>query len=114
MLLKSQHPVVTRQDLFKGQGKVHVHHLGGAHDISPFTAVLACELDPQATVGAHLQPHYDELIMVINGIGTASINKQDYSLTAGTVLYLKQGSILAIHNHHAEERLCYWIVKAKH
>jgi quercetin dioxygenase-like cupin family protein len=111
MLLKSQHLAITRQDLFKGQGKVHISNLGGAHDISPFTAVLACELEPQATVGAHLQPHYDELIMVTHGVGTAYINQQDYSLNTGTVLYLKQGSVLAIHNHHTEERLCYWIVK---
>jgi quercetin dioxygenase-like cupin family protein len=104
-------PHDCREALFGGAGKVRVWALVAAPEL-PFTAVLACELEPGASVGAHVQEHYPELVIAISGTGTATVNDVAQPLDAGSVVQLPLGRTLAIANGSRELPLRYLIVKA--
>ena len=61
--------VTERMDaLFGGTGEVRVVDLLGASSApAPFAAALACELAPGASVGAHVQAEYAEVVIFVEG-----------------------------------------------
>ena len=65
-----------QKDLMRGQ------------KLAPFTAVLACELEPGGSVGAHVQQEFPEIVVVIEGEGTIRVNGEPHPVTAGTVVPL--------------------------
>jgi quercetin dioxygenase-like cupin family protein len=98
-------------DLFGGRGEVRVWNL--LHQAAgPFTAALSCSLSPGGSVGRHLQEHFPELVIGVEGDGEATVDGRATPLAAGDVVYLPLGSILTIENRSTEAPLRYLIVKA--
>ena len=105
-------PHDVRQGLFGGQGAVRVWALT-ARPALPFTAVLACELDPDGSVGAHVQEQYPEIVIAVSGCGVVKVNDLPVAFAAGQVVELAQGHTLAIDNTSSIEPLRYLIIKAR-
>ena len=105
-------PHAVRHELFGGQGAVRVWALTATPAL-PFTAVLACELEPAGSVGAHVQEQYPELVIGISGSGTVKVNDVPVAFGAGHVVELAQGHTLAISNGSNLEPLRYLIIKAQ-
>ena len=105
-------PHAVRQELFGGQGAVRVWALT-ATPAPPFTAVLACELEPAGSVGAHVQEQYPEIVIGISGSGIVKVNDVPIAFSAGRVVELAQGHTLSISNGSSSESLRYLIIKAQ-
>jgi quercetin dioxygenase-like cupin family protein len=105
-------PHDARSQLFGGQGLVRVWSLVAAPQ-APFMAVLACELEPGASVGVHVQQQYPELVIAVAGSGSVHVDGQAQPFSAGRVVELGLGQTLAIANASTEEPLRYLIVKAR-
>jgi len=99
-----------RQALFGGRGAVRVWNLGG-RPMPPFTALLACELEPDSSVGAHVQQEFPESLIVIEGNGTAYVADDPTPLAPGSVVFLPLGATLALENASSTAPLRYLIVK---
>ena len=102
----------ARKDLFGGTGTVKVWNLL-RRAAPPFTAALACELDPGGRVGRHRQQHFLEIVIGIEGLGEAVVGKQQHALRPGDVVYLPLGETLELINHSDSEPLQYLIIKAE-
>jgi quercetin dioxygenase-like cupin family protein len=105
-------PHDVRHALFGGQGAVRVWSLV-ARPALPFTAILACELEPSGSVGAHVQEQYPEIVVAISGRGMVKVNDAPTPFEAGHVVELAQGHTLAISNTSSTEPLRYLIIKAR-
>jgi hypothetical protein len=105
-------PHDARQALFGGQGVVRVWSLATTPAL-PFTAVLACELDPSGSVGTHVQQQYPEIVLAIAGRGIVKVNDVPVAFEAGRVVELALGHTLAISNTSNTEPLVYLIIKAR-
>jgi hypothetical protein len=103
-------PHDARRELFGGTGIVRVWALVPAPRL-PFTAVLACELEASASVGAHRQEHDPELVIGISGQGSVAVDGVASEFGAGSVVELGLGQTLAITNRCREMPLRYLIVK---
>jgi quercetin dioxygenase-like cupin family protein len=103
----------VRSDLFGGHGEVRVWNLLLGEGAPPFTAVLACELEAGGRVGRHVQGHYPELIIGLEGRGEARVAGEPRPLEPGDVVYLPLGDTLELANHSSEEPLRYLIIKAR-
>jgi mannose-6-phosphate isomerase-like protein (cupin superfamily) len=84
-----------------------------ATPVLPFTAVLACELEPSSSVGTHVQEHYPEIVIAIAGSGMVKVNDAPVVFEAGRVVELAMGQTLAISNTSGSEPLRYLIIKAR-
>jgi quercetin dioxygenase-like cupin family protein len=104
-------PHDRREALFGGRGAVRVWALVAA-PARPFTAVLACELEPSSSVGAHVQQQHPELVICISGRGSVAINGVSTEFRAGNVVELPHGQTLAIDNASSKEPLRYLIIKS--
>lgn len=104
-------PHDVRAGLFGGSGSVRVWNAVPS-PIPPFRAVLACELEPGASVGPHVQAEFAELVIVVSGEGRGSVNARHHALASGVVLELPLGDTLALENVSATEPLRYFIVKS--
>lgn len=111
-LFNRQAPHDLREGLFGGLGIVRVWALVAAPAL-PFTAVLACELEPGAHVGTHLQQQFPELIIAISGYGSVSVAGVTSVFAEGAVVELARGQTLSISNESAQHPLRYLIVKAQ-
>jgi hypothetical protein len=105
-------PHDVRQGLFGGRGAVRVWSLVATPAL-PFTAVLACELEPSGSVGAHVQEQYPEIVIAISGRGIVKVNDAPLAFEAGGIVELAQGHTLAISNTSSAEPLRYLIIKAR-
>lgn len=105
-----ERPHARRVELFAGRGTVRVWDLLGAA-AGPARAVLACELEAGGRVGAHVQEELDEVVIVVEGAGTAWVDDAPSALSAGAVVPLRLGQTLAIENRSPDEVLRYLIVK---
>ena len=101
------------QDLFGGVGEVRVWDLLGRTSLPPFEAVLACELDPGGSVGAHRQATADEVVVIISGEGQATVDGVSQPLGPGSAVPLALGKLLTLENGSTQMPLCYLIVKAR-
>jgi quercetin dioxygenase-like cupin family protein len=108
-------PADVRERLFGGRGAVRVWNLLADHQgkPKPFTAVLSCELDPGGSVGRHVQEHYPELVIGLEGAGEAAVDGGWQTLDPGDVVHLPLGSVLELRNRSASEPLRYLIIKAR-
>lgn len=104
-------PHDVREQLFGGQGAVRVWALAATPAL-PFTAVLACELEPHASVGAHVQEQYPEIVIGISGSGSVAVNGVERAFGPGSLVELELGQTLAISNATGAEPLRYLIIKA--
>jgi quercetin dioxygenase-like cupin family protein len=105
-------PSDVRHGLFGGRGAVRVSSLlNRAAD--PFTAVLACELEPGGSVGAHVQDAFPELVIGLSGQGQASVDGGVQALEAGDSVFVPLGAVLTIENLSRDESLQYLIIKAR-
>ncbi len=107
-----EHAHALRESLFGGKKCVRVWELA-PNPLPPFTAILACELEPGGSVGAHLQEHFPELVIGIEGVGSVEANGARSDFSSGSIVELPLGHTLAITNESASEPLRYLIVKAK-
>jgi quercetin dioxygenase-like cupin family protein len=105
-------PHAVRHELFGGQGTVRVWALTAAPAL-PFTAVLACELEPRGSVGAHVQEEYPEIVIAVSGSGKVWVNDVARAFEAGQVVELALGHTLALSNLSNIEPLRYLIIKAQ-
>jgi quercetin dioxygenase-like cupin family protein len=107
-------PTEVRQGLFGGRGQVTVQSLLRASpgETAPFTAVLACELSPGGSVGAHRQQTDVELLIGVAGRGRVSVDGIVSPLEPRSVVFLPLGAVLSLENTSAADPLEYWIVKA--
>jgi glyoxylate utilization-related uncharacterized protein len=101
-----------REALFGGRGTVRVWNLSPT-PMPPFTALLACELDPGGSVGAHVQQEFPETLIVIEGHGEAKVSEEPVALAPGVVVFLPLGKTLALENGSANVPLRYLIIKAQ-
>ena len=99
-------------DLFGGHGRVQIDDLLQQKSLPPFREVLQCQLEPGGTVGAHRQEHFSEILLVAEGQGQAVVGGQPQVLGPGSLVLLPLGQILELRNTHAQNWLCYFIVKA--
>jgi quercetin dioxygenase-like cupin family protein len=104
-------PHDERSELFGGRGIVRVWN-AIPRPIVPFRNVLACELEPGASVGAHVQTEYAELVIVVSGSGRAFAGERHLELSSGAVIELPLGHTLSLENVSVTEPLRYFIVKA--
>lgn len=102
----------VRHDLFGGRGAVQVSDLLGPRPAAPFEAVLACELDPLGAVGQHHQAGAHEIVVALEGKGRITVDGEPTDVAAGTVVFVKLGSVLSIENVSPDAPLRYLIVKA--
>jgi quercetin dioxygenase-like cupin family protein len=102
-----------REALFGGTGAVTVWNLLGRVQAPPFAAVLACELDPGGSVGSHVQQHFPEIVLGLEGDGRATVDGAPHPLGPGDVVHLPLGSKLTIANASADTPLRYLIIKAR-
>lgn len=102
-----------REALFGGSGAVLVWDLLGRARLPPFTAVLACELEPGGSVGAHRQEQFAEIVVFTEGEGSVTVGGAPQPVAAGAVVTLPLGQTLAIRNGSASEPLRYLIIKAE-
>jgi uncharacterized cupin superfamily protein len=79
----------------------------------PFAAVLACELEPGGSVGTHLQEHFSEIVIGVEGLGSLLVNGAPAELRPGSVAELPLGHTLSITNQSGDAPLRYLIVKAR-
>ncbi len=100
-----------REQLFGGKGAVYVWDIL-PNPLEPFSAVLACELDPGGSVGAHSQQRDPEIVICTRGSGVATISGTDHPLHPGAAVSLPYGETLAITNSSTTDPLCYLIIKA--
>lgn len=100
-----------RRDLFGGSGAVKVYNLDPS-PMPPFAAALWCELEAGGNVGRHLQEHYPEIVLGLDGDGEATVGEQSFVLKAGCVVQLPLGSVLALRNLSPDTPLRYLIIKA--
>lgn len=100
-------------DLFGGTGEVKVWNLLPSGDAPPFTAVLACELAPGGHVGRHLQDHFPEIVIGLEGRGEARVGGRPASLAPGDVVHLPLGQALELINLDEDQPLRYLIIKAR-
>lgn len=107
-----QAPHDVRDALFGGVGTVRVWALLASPAL-PFTAVLACELEPGASVGTHVQEHFPELVIAISGSGRVTVAGASSAFDAGAVVELAHGQTLSIGNESGQEPLRYLIIKAQ-
>lgn len=107
-----QHPHDVREALFGGRERVRVWDLAPG-PASPFAAVLACELEPGGSVGTHLQEHFAEIVIGVEGRGSVLVNGARSELRSGSVAELPLGHTLSITNDSGELPLRYLIVKAR-
>lgn len=112
MLVRKGDPDV-RPELFGGTGNVQVWNLLAGRRAPPFTAVLACELDPGGRVGRHVQEHFPEIVIGLEGRGEARVSGHPQPLLPGSVVHLPLGNALEIVNSSSEEPLRYLIIKAR-
>ena len=111
-LRKGQEDV--REDLFGGRGAVSVWSLlERGQGAEPFTAVLSCELAPGGHVGRHVQEHFPEIVIGLEGEGEARVDGRPQPLRAGEVVHLPLRSVLEIRNLAGEAPLRYLIIKAR-
>jgi quercetin dioxygenase-like cupin family protein len=103
----------VRRELFGGQGAVKVWDLLQQTRIEPFAAALACELDPGGSVGAHVQQQFPEIVVCVEGRGSASVDGVPHALEPGALVALPHGKTLAIRNDSSEAPLRYLIIKAR-
>lgn len=105
----------VRMNLFGGHGEVRVWNLLADRPLptKPFTAVLSCELEPGGTVGRHVQEHFPEIVIGLDGEGEATVDGQPYPLTTGEVVHLPLGAVLELRNRSEASPLRYLIVKAR-
>lgn len=103
-------PHDVRSELFGGRGCVRVWS-STARPIAPFRAILACELDPGASVGPHVQAEFAELVIVVSGVGRARVGERGHELASGVVLELALGETLSLENASETDPLRYFIVK---
>jgi quercetin dioxygenase-like cupin family protein len=108
---RRQDPHALRSDLFGGSGVVRVWS-STPSPIAPFRVVLACELEPSASVGEHVQVEFPELVIVVSGTGSARVGGEARALESGAVVELPLGQTLSLENSSATEPLRYFIVKA--
>ena len=102
-----------RAGLFGGRGAVRVWDLAGNPRVAPFSAVLACELEPSSSVGKHVQQRDPEIVIVLEGSGTALVGGEARALRPGAVIELPFGVSLALENGSESEPLRYLIIKAR-
>ena len=107
-----EHPHDIRHALFGGTHSVRVWNLVPAPAL-PFTAILACELEPGGSVGTHVQEHFPEIVIGVEGTGTVEVNGVPAEFGAGRVVELPLGHTLAIRNESTAAPLRYLIVKAR-
>lgn len=112
MSLEDRRPA-RRDALFGGRGSVHVWDLLAGAPAPPFSAVLWCALDPGGSVGRHVQEHFPEIVVGLDGEGEARVDGVAHPLAPGDVVHLPLGSVLAIQNRSPDEPLHYLIVKAQ-
>lgn len=105
-------PHDVRNALFGGKGAVRVWSLVPSPAL-PFTAVLACELEPEGSVGAHVQEQYPEIVIAISGTGSVKVNDVPRAFEAGAVVELARGHSLTIGNLSSTQPLRYLIIKAQ-
>ncbi len=101
-----------REALFGGRGTVRVWNLA-PQPLAPFTAILACELEPGGRVGEHLQQEFPESVIVIQGQGRAQVSRRPVAVAPGSVIFLPRGETLSLENASTTEPLRYLIVKAQ-
>ena len=101
-----------REALFGGVGAVRVWELLPDQATDPFSAALACELDPAGSVGGHVQTTDVEIVVCIEGSGTATVDGLAHELCPGAVVYLPLGGRLALRNDARDAPLRYLIIKA--
>lgn len=107
------HPHDRRDSLFGGSGVVLVWNLCEGSPEPPFGAILACELDASASVGAHVQQEFAEVVIVIEGQGVARVAGARVSLHPGAVVQVSLGQTLALENGSLQQPLRYLIVKTR-
>lgn len=105
-------PSSVHTNLFGGVGEVRVVSLLRGTS-APFTAVLACELAPGGSVGAHKQQDDPEIVIGVSGAGEARVNGAVHVLDASHAVHLPLGAALEIVNRSDREPLHYLIVKAR-
>ncbi len=102
-----------REALFGGVGAVRVWNLLGTGRAEPFSAVLACELEPGASVGPHVQQRDPEIVLGVEGSGVAEVAGTAYPLIPGAVIHVPHGKRLSLQNASATDPLRYLIIKSK-
>lgn len=80
--------------------------------MSPFKAVLGCELAPGGSVGPHVQTHFPEIVVVTSGRAVITAAGVRHDAEPGSVVSLPLGATLSIVNASADEPLDYLIIKA--
>ncbi len=107
-----KHSADRQEGLFGGTGAVFVWDLL-PDPLDPFSAVLACELEPDASVGKHTQQRDPEIIICIDGQGVAEVSGTEHTMRAGVVIALPHGETLSFRNSSSDQPLRYLIVKAQ-
>jgi quercetin dioxygenase-like cupin family protein len=106
-------PHDCRERLFSGRAAVRVWNLAPRGPQPPFGAVLACELEPGGSVGVHVQEHFPEIVVGLEGHGTARVDGAPFELRPGALVELALGKTLALENASETDPLRYLIIKAR-
>ena len=102
---------IRREAVFGGAGELLIWNLIEGTPQAPFASAAACQLAPGGHIGEFKEERNPELIIVIEGKGTALVNGSAKGLSEGDSLQIEVGATLALKNDSAEVPLRYLVVK---
>lgn len=101
------------RDLFGGKGIFHrAAYYSEGDGILPFTIIGETEMAPGAYAGIHTQPDQHELLYILEGAGTFTIEGETMDVKQGDALLAPAGTNFALSNPSAKA-LRYLVVKCR-
>jgi quercetin dioxygenase-like cupin family protein len=102
---------IRREAVFGGAGELLIWNLIEGTPHAPFASAAACQLAPGGHVGEFKEERNPELIIVLEGKGTATVNGASKALKEGDCLQIEVGATLSLKNDSADGPLRYLVVK---
>ncbi len=100
------------EGLFGGEGKFLRFPMYSGAAAPPFTVIAETEMAPGARAGLHVQPDQQELLYVLAGNGTFTIDGECTVVRPGDAILARAGVNFALSNTSMEP-LRYLVVKCK-
>ncbi len=100
------------EGMFGGQGRFHRWTHYTETDAPPFTVIAETEMAPGARVGLHTQPDQQELLYILEGRGSFTLDGSTHEVEAGDAILARAGTHFGLSNP-SPHPLRYLVVKCR-